>query len=190
MIILNSLSTFSSAQIVEDDKQLNERLHHYMLLNKELRFEELMDYVYPKIFIIAPKEEIVKVFRLTFDNELMRAAIDSTSILQISPAYIHQVSQFKKVDYYMEFSFFFKDTVKSNEGHFVESMTSAFKKAFPSGQLEYNPVQRTFLIKANNIMFAVKEGNSEWMFIGYDKSPMLSKLLPKEVLDHFKLLSD
>jgi hypothetical protein len=87
------------AQVADSDTQLTRRLHHYMQLSKDLKFEQLMDYMHPALFTIAPKEDILKTFEAIYHNEEMKITIDSIAILAIGPGYKNKNLQKSRLFY-------------------------------------------------------------------------------------------
>lgn len=181
-------SFFASGQ--SSDPDLNKRLDEYMRLTRELKFEEVMNYMHPKIFDLATKEQLIEVFKQTFESEEISMSFDSTSITGVSDDFVHEKVIYKKIDYLVDMAVLFKDTASLRDENFIAIMKNAFLAAFPGGTVVYNPVRKSFEIKAPNIMFALKDNAlAPWLFLGYEKkNEALGQLLyPKEVLGHFKL---
>lgn len=173
------------------DAQLSKRVDEYMKLTRELKFEEIMDYTHPKMFTIAPKEQLTEALKQGFDNEGMSIAIDSAVVTGISDGFIFEKTTYKKVDYSVNMAIRFKDTAALKEETFISTMKMAFTNAFPGATVEFTETDKVFRIKASNLMIAIKDNEATpWMFLGYEKkNAELSKLLyPKEVIEHFKLL--
>lgn len=185
VVVFSSLLTFAQSS----DADLNRRIDEYMRLTRELKFEALMDYTHPKIFAIAPKEQLVEVFKQSFDNESMKIDFDNTGIHNVSDDFKVKEVSYRKIDYWMSIHVTFKDTAALNDEGFITNMTSAFSTAF-GGTVNFNKTAKKFEIKASSIMIAIKDSTfTEWMFLGYQKNEVLLKqLYPQEVIEHFKLL--
>ncbi len=172
------------------DGQLNQRLETYMQLSRELKFDALMDYIHPALFKLASKAEILEIFKSAFDNVQMQMRFDSTSVTTISETFTHAGGQYKKVDYYMEMSMKFKDTTLYKSEEFMNAMNTGLTGGFPGATITFNKTTKAFNIKGANKLIAIKEVDGAWLFLGIDQSNAgyLDKLLPKEVITHFKLL--
>lgn len=120
---------FTIAQ--SNDADLNKRLDDYMQLTRELKFNEIMDYTHPKIFAIVPKEQLVEIFRQSFDNESMKIGFDSTGITNITDPFKIKDTAYRKIGYWMAINVVFKDTSALNDEGFITTMTTAFSTAFP-----------------------------------------------------------
>ena len=178
------------AQVADSDTQLTRRLHHYMQLSKDLKFEQLMDYMHPALFTIAPKEDILKTFEAIYHNEEMKITIDSIAILAIGPGYKNKERIYKKVDYFMSLQLRYNDTVALADTVFKNNLRNGLEVGFPGKKISYNENNYSYTIAGNEVMFAIKENaTAAWMFVGYNKNPVLIKaLFPEAVIQHFKLL--
>jgi hypothetical protein len=184
---LLSISIFAQDKI---DANLNRRLQTYMKLTRELKFEEIMNYTHPKMFALAPRDEMVKLFRQTYDNDQFKMLIDSTSIITIGPSFKVGVTDYRKVDYGMKLNIQFKDSAATSDSGFVKTIIENLKQGFPGGDVNFDHAKKAFIVRASSFMFAIRDNElSEWMFLGYQKNEEMVKLLyPQEVIDHFKLL--
>src|SRR5688572_22288754 len=89
---------FASAQS-NTDTSLQNRLDVYMRLNRELKFDELMDYTHPKIFQIAPRDQIVASFNAAFNNPDFEMTLDSASIIEIGQPFVFDKTIYRKIPY-------------------------------------------------------------------------------------------
>jgi hypothetical protein len=185
------LASFITIAQTSDDPKLNDRLSTYMRLNRELKFEALMDYIHPSLFKIATRKQMVDAFKSVFNNPQMKMQIDSTHVTAISKSFRHKTALFKKVDYYMELTLQFNDTAVYKKEGFIDAMTAALNKGFPLSNVAFNANRQAFEIKGLSKMLAIKDTDAaKWFFLGIDadKAAMMRQLLPKEVISHFKLL--
>ena len=178
------------AQVVVSDLDLQKRLDEYMIFNKQLNFEKLMDYIHPSLFKIVPRDKFIEIFEESFDNDKMKITIDSMIISAIGPSFKHGETLYKKIDFYMSMDLKLKDTTSKDDEDFVLTMITALKDGFPDHSVRYDKDTDKFIIKGSDIMFAIKDKpQAKWMFLGYQKNPeMINALYPKDVIAHFKLL--
>jgi hypothetical protein len=172
------------------DTSLEKRLDTYMLLNREARFNELMDFVHPRLFQLAPREQMMELFRKTYDNEYMKLSIDTTAITNISPVFNVNDTAYRRIDYWMGFTVAFKDSETVNAPDFVSKTTDLLKVGFPNSQIKYNNATKSFRLGSSNILIAVRDNDkSPWMFLGHSKNEaFLKTLFPSSVIEYFKLL--
>jgi len=184
------LTMSASSQAPVTDRDLQKRLDEYMMFNKQLNFQKLMEYIHPVLFKIVPRDKFVEVFDQSFNNDKMNITIDSMIISGIGPSFKHGETLYKKIDYYMSLDLKFKDTTLKEDEGYVTTMISSIQNGFPSHSVSYDKDTDKFTIKGSDIMFAIKDKpQAKWMFLGYQKNPeMINALYPKDVIAHFKLL--
>src|SRR4029453_8362375 len=100
MIVLSGLVSIgqSDSSLVS----LEKRLAEYMIVNKQLNFEKLFDYIHPSIYKIAPREELVGAFKNLYDNPQLSIGIDSIRKKAIGESFQLNTATYRIVDYYME----------------------------------------------------------------------------------------
>lgn len=178
---------FVSAQS-NSDTSLQNRIDVYMRLNRELKFDELMDYTHPKIFELVPRNQLVEVFKGAFNNPDFQMTLDSTFILEVSEPFVFDKTNYKKITYRMVAGLKFKDSSLVTEDEDIDEIKKNLERGFPGGMIAFNKATGWFNINTTTIMFAIKEPAKPWMFLGYEQnSPQLLKLYPPEVIAHFKL---
>jgi hypothetical protein len=186
LLAINVLNAQSSP-----DDQLDKRLAVYMRLNKELKFEELMNYVHPSLFKIASKEQLIEVFQKTFDNDLIKMSIDSTAIVSLSAPFQQGNATYKKITYFMTISVVFKDSLVLKQDGLVTNFIEGLKKGFPGGQVAFHADRKVFTIQATKDMLALRDSSTApWTFLGIENNnPQLVQMLfPEAVITHFNLL--
>lgn len=173
----------------QSDTALNKRLGEYIRLNKELNFEELMEYIHPGLFKLAPKEQLIDVFKKVYDNDEVKISIDNLENRSISDLYALNGVQYRKVDYYMVMLMKFKEEGKTLDSSFVNRMTTSLQTALPQKKINFDALNNQFIIKGTDVLIAIKDNpKSNWFFLGYDAgNEMIKQLLPRELIEHFKL---
>lgn len=191
LVFLAFLTTVTAFAQNNSDPQLSKRLDEYMSLTRHLKFEEIMNYTHPKMFTIATREQLIEVFKQSFDNEQMSIGFDSTAITGVSDEFKTENVAYRKIDYWMKLSVLFKDTAALNDENFIGVMKMSFENAFPGGSVLFSKELKKFEIRAPSIMIAIKDSpGSLWMFLGYQRGndALLKMLYPQPVIEHFKLL--
>jgi len=165
------------------------RLDEYMMLNKKMDFEKLMDYIHPNLFTIASKEQMTEMFKSAFDNEALTITMDSLSVIAISPSFSNKGSLYRKVDYYISLSLKFKDSSILKDDESVATSIAQMKSAMDADNVKYIKPDNRLQIDSRKIMIAIKDNAKEWMFLGYEakQSDLMQSLVPIEVLKNFKL---
>jgi hypothetical protein len=188
LLLFIAITSLSSP--AQKDTSLQRRLDEYLVANRQLDFEKLMNYIHPKLFQIAPKEQMIELFKSIFDNPQMTISMDSMSITGISKSFNFKGAEYKKVDYYLWLSVRFKDTSVLKEKDKVSEIEERVKTAMGAQNVKYIPEDNSLAIDTRKIMFAIKnDPRTLWMFIGYEpqQMEMMKMLIPTEVLTNFKL---
>ncbi|MDQ3279588.1 MAG: hypothetical protein M3Q06_14780 [Bacteroidota bacterium] len=173
------------------DTQLTNRLKDYFAASKSLDFDRTMDYMHPKLFTIAPREQLVATMEAAFNTPEMKISFDSMSVLAISPIYKSGNATYRKVDYYMSMNIALSDSMDLENKQLADIMLTSFKQSFPGKKVTVQTATNSIQVAGKDMLFAIKDPKvTDWMFLGYDRSnPKLAEqLLPKPVRQHFKLL--
>jgi hypothetical protein len=190
-IILAFFAVFISSLVFAQsntDKEFNKQLDIYLRLNKELKFDEMMDYTHPRIFQLASKEQLTEALKTAFDNPNFSMSLDSIFITDISAPFIFENSNYRKIEYRMLAGIKFKDTGFVSGKEDIDMMIKSLESGFQGGTVTYDESTRWFRINTKTIMFGIKDTTKPWLFLGYqENSPELKKIYPPEVIAHFQL---
>jgi hypothetical protein len=171
-----------------EDNALNSRLNEYMKYTRDLNFEKLMDYIYPKLFKMAPREAMVDAMKSSFENETMKITLDSLEIGNVSAPFVHEGIIYREISYSMVMDLRFLDTSNLDDPDFVNLMKTNFSEMVEGAQVTFERNKNNFHIRGKNSMLGVKEKNVEWTFIGTEKNKIMAEFLfPKEVIKKFNL---
>jgi hypothetical protein len=167
---------------------LEQRLDEYMKLNDEMKLEQLMDYIYPKLFTIAPKAEILNAMKEGFSNEELSVELDSVKVEKIHPIFEIGDGSFAKVDYsmvmVMNVTFDGDRTNQADHVQKVKTIAETMKEKYGSKNVKVDE-KGIIRIWEKNKMVAVKdEYAKEWSVVSLkEEDPTMSKIFSKEVLD-------
>jgi len=183
IVLLVSVTGFS-----QTDTSLTRRLKEYTRLSKELNFVELMEYMHPKLFDLAPKEQLIEIFRNVYDNEAMKITIEKLENRSISDPFTLNGVKYCKIDYHMVMNMKFKDD-KLSDSTAINTMVSNLQEGLPGKEVSYDANGKQFVVKGSDVIIAIKDNpQTPWLFLGYDgKNEVVKKLFPEELIEHFKL---
>ena len=82
-----------------------------------------------------------------------------------------------------------KDQGSLEDSSSVDAMLAALRENFPGKEVSFNRERKSIILKGDDKLIAIKDTNkSPWMFLAFQKgNQQLSKLVPDEVIQHFKL---
>lgn len=185
LFLILLLPFFSSLSAQPTDPQLQSRLNEYMKLNRELNFSKLMEYVHPKLFKLASKEQMIEVMESSFrGNDDMEIALDSLETGKIYPAFTLQNGTYAKVDY----SMLMRMKIKKDSGGYEpvnDMMLSLFRSQYGKDNVRYDEPTQAYVIRIVSVMVAIKDEQSpEWSFLNFKPGDaVMKKLLSQEVIN-------
>lgn len=162
---------------------LEKRLAEYMQLTEDMDLEKLMDYIYPRLFKIAPKEQMIEAMRAGFNNDELKMSLDSLKVDKIYPIFTSGKGQYAKVTYSMVMimDFLDKEGIEDQMELIMESMGEKYGR----DNIRIDDKTGNLRVKQTSHLVAAKdEYAKDWSFVSLrDDDPMINQLLDKEVLE-------
>jgi hypothetical protein len=167
---------------------LEQRLTEYMKLNDEMKLEQIMDYIYPKLFTIASKEQILKAMKDGFNNDELTVKLDSLKIEKVYPVFEIGKGSFAKVNYSMVMVMNIVEEAGTDKAAHLEKITiiaKSMEEEYGSTNVRVDDKGVIRIWKKNQMVAAKDEFLKEWSFVNLEEEnpTMMSKLFSKEVLD-------
>lgn len=184
-------------------ESLEKRVDAFLDVNQQLDFEGIMDYTYPKVFDLAPRSQMVKLLKESFNNEEMKISLDSLKVIKIHPVFEMDGGSYAKIDYSMVMFMDPKDDDSDKDRTAISDSSDAddvvsgidaspkstlmqtmMEEQFGKGNVDIHPSTGVIKIRQKSEMVAIKDKYSkDWTFINMNREQqvMLDKLLPKDV---------
>ena len=171
-----------------DSSSMEQRVAAFMKLNEEMKFEEIMEYIYPKVFTIEPKEELLKAMKEGFDSDEVKIDIDSMKVDKIHPVFEMDNASYAKIDFSMQMQMDFtnsQDSAASADTEQSEFMRKTMAAQYGEENVSVDEATGNLIIRVSSIMVAVKEkSDKDWYFVNLKADdPMMTKIFSKEVID-------
>ena len=80
-------SSKKKVETADNSSSLEQRLTEFMKLNEEMNLKKVMDYVYPKLFTIVPRKDLLQAMKDGFNSEEVKVDIDSMKVDKIHPVF-------------------------------------------------------------------------------------------------------
>ncbi|MEN9570784.1 MAG: hypothetical protein RL172_2015 [Bacteroidota bacterium] len=162
------------------DAALNKRLAEYLSYSKEINIDKILDYMYPRIFELAPKEQLKEVLQNAYNNKDIAISLDSLSIGKVLP-----ISTFSK-GACTKFSYTVKMTMKMlAEGmqNNTAAILQSFKASFGANNVRYDEAEKKFIIYQTKEALAIKDdfSNNTWSMLGLEKDETITAVIPAEI---------
>ena len=167
------------------DKELKIRIDSMMQLTQAGDLERILDFTYPKLFTIAPREKIAEAMRNAFDSEDYSSSLDSVVVLKINPVFDLQGGQFALVKHSMVMRMKFKKPINDEQ---ADSMLDDMEENFGENNVRFDKKNNTIVIFLLSNMLAIKDSYARnWTFTNYNEDDETTPLLfSKELVEKLR----
>jgi hypothetical protein len=181
-LVLVAASGYS--QFAKDSADLVRRLETFMQYNRDLNFDKVMDYTYPKLFTIATKEQIKEVMESAFNSDELNIKMDSIKTEKVYPLFASGTNRYARISYSM---LLLMSPKPENDSTNMSILIPVMKGQFGDDNVRFNEKTNTLIIYQKVDMAAIKDDISrEWTFMNLKKDdPIMDLLLDKKLLSKF-----
>jgi hypothetical protein len=168
------------------DAVLNKRLSEYMSFSKEMNIDRLMEYMYPRLFELAPREQLKEALEKAYHNPDIEIKLDSLAMGQVLP-----ISKFSKGSF-TKFSYTVKMRMKLLSEEMEKSsdmILQSFKTSFGEANVSYDEVTKFFWVYQTKDAIAIKDNYSKnaWTMLGLEKDQSINKIVPAEIKKKYNI---
>ncbi len=172
------------------DAALNSKLAAFIQANKDKDIEKIIDCMYPRIFELLPKEEMVDEMKKMAGNDKITVAMNSMKILNVDAITVSGPASFTRFKYASEIAMRIEiDSAKAKDG--MGLMLEMFEMQYGKGNVTYEAATSTYNIKEVKYCLAIKDtySKNQWTFMDIDKEggAMIKKLLPVAAVKKYKI---
>lgn len=181
--LLQSVSSGFS-QFTKDSAELTTRLDLFMQHNRDMNFEKILDYTYPKLYTIATKEQVREALESVFNSDEFNIKMDSLKIEKIYPLFASGNNRYAKINYSM---YILMSPKLQEDSTSIAMLVSIMQKQIGNENVRFDKNTNTLIIFQKVDMAAIKDELSpEWTFFNLNKDdPMMEQLLDKEIISKF-----
>lgn len=183
-LLISLLSIIGFAQDLATLKSESLKMFDASLI---LDFEKMLDFTYPKVFDIAPKDQMLEMMTNTFENEQM-----SIKIEKIDPKF--SFGEIQKIDKHVFCKFShdnkmkltFKNDISGSEEMIIEML----KENTGATDVNYDVNTKSFnaTLRVNVLAIADELTKNNWKFITLEKEKaMLSMLFSEDIIKQLGL---
>lgn len=177
-------SVQGKSQYAKDSTEMISRLEIFMQNNRLMDFDKVLDYTYPKLFTIAPRDQIKEAMESAFNNEEVGIKMDSLRIVEVYPLFTVEKGTYSKITYSMLLNMSPKGEEDSTGiNGFLEAMQSQFGEK----NVWIDKTGNGINIFQEVDMAAIKDDLSpEWTFVNLKKEdPLMEMLFEKDLIARF-----
>ncbi len=189
ILALGSVSLSAQSLSEAEIANINKRLGEYFEYTKVNDYTNMMDYIYPKIYTLATKEQLVEVFN-GLETMGLGLNVDEISATDPEPLIEEDDRKFAVIDYKVKIRLeLLTATVRNDQ--VIESLKSSFKVGYNATNMSYDDETHILSFDGQKYALAVMDPEydaNEWYFLEYDASnPMAAQMmLSDKVLEKFK----
>ena len=168
------------------DAALTARLNSFIKANDEMNLDMILDFTYPKVFTIAPREKLKEALEEGFNGEDVKVVMDSMQIQKVFPVFTLGEGTFAKIKYsFVMFMTFKESENEENQQEDNEFMLSMLGETYGQDNVSFDHLRKAIKIKVNSEMAAIKdEYAKEWCFMDMVNNKAMNEImLDKTILD-------
>lgn len=182
------LLAFITATLVSfsQDAALTARLNSFIKANDAMDLDKILDFTYPKVFTIAPREKLKEALEEGFNGDDVKVKMDSMQIQKVFPVFTHGEGTFAKIQYSFVMYMTFKESDdEENKQEQNEFMLTMLGETYGQQNVSFDPVLKAIKIKVNSEMAAIKDDFAkEWSFMDMVNNKAMNEImLDKTILD-------
>lgn len=172
---------------------IQKEIDNYLLALENRDVDKILDYVYPKLFDLAPRAMMKDMMESFYKDSTI--TFQDSKIENISEIIEQDTIQYALIDYAFTMVSLVKDefgATESEEGEENEEdgfdPASMFKMMYGEENVKYDKKARKIYINQNKQMFAILDPAYEggWKFLENQKdSPFIGTMIPEEVQKQF-----
>lgn len=163
-------------------ESIEKRADMYFAASEQKDWSAVVGMVYPKLFELVPKEQMIEVFQ-NIESEGLKMELKDFNIRQISDIVTHEGEKFARIDYNMEMFLQFT-SVEYRDAAVQTTVNTNFQNLYGAENVTWNKEDFSFDIKTTKSMFAIAdEGTMDWYFIENDSTrPELTNMIIPEAV--------
>lgn len=178
IILLSVLIVASEFVHAQTDTSLSSRLDAMLRLTQAKDIEKVLDYTYPKLFTIVPKDQLLQTMIETYETDEYIIELDSIAVQTIFPIFKINDTNYVKIKHTMLMRMKYKgpyDTAaKETTGMLLNMMEATYGKE----NVRFDPVGNSLNIFMVPDIVGIKPKNGAWTFANLDEdNPAMFDLL-------------
>ena len=179
---------FGGTLSAQQDTSLVNRVNQMLRLTQLKDLGKIMDYTYPKLFTIVPREELISAMKAAYETDEFTIELDSVNVVRIFPVFVIDDTSYVKVKHTMLMKMKYKEPYDTADKDSRVFMVALMEQKFGKGKVRFDPTKNSLNILMIPDMVGIKDKASDWTFanLNEDNPEMLNMLFSKKVLDKLK----
>lgn len=178
--ILISIFSLAQTKVSSDEIQIKKSLTYFVNSVKAKNMNQAVNCIYPKLFTIVPKEQMIQGLEMSYNNPMLKVNIQNFNFGGIEKPELIGNEYFSITNY----GFKMQCDVSAANDEMQMNIEKALKGKY--GKNNVKAVRKgIYDIDAKMRACAVSTDKKNWKFLILEKSykPYLNKILPKKIID-------
>jgi len=170
----------------QQDTSLVNRLNTILNFTKLKQVDKTMDYTYPKVFTIIPREQLSEIIKSIYDTDDFSSVLDSVKVDTIFPVVNINDARYAIVRHSMLMKMKYKQPITTKD---ADLLVPGLEQQFGEGNVRFDKAKNSMNVSMTSYLIAVKnEISPKWTFINFDlKRPdFIEMILGKDVMAKLK----
>lgn len=151
--------------------------------------DSLLEMLYPKLFTIAPKEQLKQQMKNMLDDKNLTIKMFDFKIKSISPTFLYNTVKYALVKYNFRMTMQFGGINESQKNNLaLQYSLPELQEKFGKSNVQLNDETQTISIYVNGLIYAINEPKKSWKFLEKkeEQKALLNYLLPQAVINKLK----
>jgi hypothetical protein len=170
----------------QQDTSLVNRLNTVLNFTKLKQVDKTMDYTYPKVFTVIPREQFSELLKGLYDTDDFSSVLDSVKVDTIFPVVRINDARYAIVRHSMLMKMKYKQPITKKD---ADLLVPGLELQYGEGNVRFDKAKNSMNVSMTSYFIAVKDEISpKWTFINFDlKRPdFIEMILGKDVLAKLK----
>jgi hypothetical protein len=179
LLLVLLIAVFGIAGHTQLDTALLNRVNQLLKVTQLKDLDKLMDYTYPKLFSIVPRDLMIETLKQTYDSEEFSVEPDSVEVIKIFPVFIIKDTSYVKVKHSMLMRMKFKEPLDTSDIESKLMLVSILEAKYGEGNVRFDAAANSLNILAKPYLVGIKDTISNtWTFVNLDEdNPAMLELL-------------
>jgi len=186
-IIIFLLFVFATLLVEgQQDTSLINRLNAVLRFTKLKQLDKVLDYTYPKVFTIIPRDQFSELIKSLYDTDDFTSVLDSVKVDSIFTIVKINDASYAIVRHSMLMKMKYKEPITIED---ADLLVPGMEEQFGEGNVRFVKATNSLHVSITSYMIAIKDEISpKWTFINFDlKNPaFVENILGKEVIAKLK----
>lgn len=187
LLLISFLSLNSSS--AQSEKAIRAGFEKYQNLIKEGDLKASMDYIYPKLFTVVPKDQMLNTLKTTMENPMMEIKFGDLSITDVQKAKKVGSEYFAILKYKTSMQLKLKAQSPEMAKMMNQQLMTGFTQKYGAENVSLDEASGFFTVKLSETAVAVSnDGKSNWTYLSLQEGQeqLMAQILPQEIFSQIK----